>query len=106
MLACTSFPFVHSPIFFFLLKANLFIFSSGFKFSQLEMSSSFHFILIAILPEPCFFSETVLAVMLRSFRFSLSDKEIYWNIAGVNYPTVGKTNEKPAAFLRLERINA
>lgn len=51
-------------------------------------------------------SETVIAVMLRSFRFSLGEKEIYWNMAGVNYPTVGKTSEKPAAFLRLERISA
>ena len=42
--------------------------------------------------------------MLRSFKFSLGENEIYWNMAGVNYPTVGKASERPAAFLRLERI--
>lgn len=50
-------------------------------------------------------SETVFAVMLRSFKFTLSNKEVYWNLAGVNFSTMGKTSDKPAAFLKLERIN-
>ncbi|KIP02196.1 hypothetical protein PHLGIDRAFT_20511 [Phlebiopsis gigantea 11061_1 CR5-6] len=57
----------------------------GFKFSQLEM-------------------KVVLAVMLRSFKFHLGDKEIYWNVAGVNYPTVGKNATKSDMFLKLERL--
>ena len=52
-------------------------------------------------------SETVLVVMLRSFKFHLSDKnEIYWNMSGISFPTAGKISEKPAAFLRLERIQS
>ena len=50
-------------------------------------------------------TEVVLAVMLRSFKFSLGEKEIYWNMAGVNYPTVGKVDNKPAEFLKLQRID-
>ncbi|KIP02463.1 hypothetical protein PHLGIDRAFT_26577 [Phlebiopsis gigantea 11061_1 CR5-6] len=49
--------------------------------------------------------EVVLAVMLCSFRFSLGEKEIYWNMGGVNYPTVGKVDNKPAEFLKLQRID-
>ena len=54
----------------------------------------------------CAFSEVVLAVMLRSFVFSLSDKEVHWNFAGVNYPTVGKDSNKPAMYLRLQPLKA
>ncbi|KAK7676944.1 hypothetical protein QCA50_020062 [Cerrena zonata] len=43
----------------------------GFKFSNLEM-------------------KVVLAVLLESFRFEMTDKEVIWNMAGVKYPTVGK----------------
>ena len=49
-------------------------------------------------------AETVIAVMLRSFKFSLSKREIYWNLAGVYFPTEGKESSKPAAYLRLDRI--
>ena len=51
-----------------------------------------------------FYTETVLTTMIRSFRFSVGDKEVYWNMAGVTYPTVGKESDKPAAYLRVERI--
>jgi hypothetical protein len=51
-------------------------------------------------------AEVVLAVMLRSFKFFLGEKPIYWNLAGVNYPTVGKSGGKPAMYLRLEPIKA
>ena len=50
-------------------------------------------------------SEVVLGVMLRSFKFYPGDKEIYWNVAGVNFPTVGKDGTKPAMHLKLERLS-
>ena len=49
-------------------------------------------------------TEVVLAILLRSFKFSLSDKEIYWNIASVNYPTVGRESTKPALYLKVARV--
>lgn len=42
----------------------------GFKFSQLEM-------------------KVVLAVLISTFTFEHSEKEVKWNLAGVVYPTVG-----------------
>ncbi|EKM49762.1 uncharacterized protein PHACADRAFT_131561 [Phanerochaete carnosa HHB-10118-sp] len=59
----------------------------GLKFSQLEM-------------------KVVLAIMLRSFRFLPSDKEIYWNLAGVNYPTVGRDGIKAEMPMKVEAIHA
>ena len=51
-------------------------------------------------------TEVVLAVMLRSFVFSLGKKEIYWNWAGVNFPTVGRENSKPEMYLRVAPLKA
>lgn len=76
---------------------------SGFKFSQLEMS---------MLPTCSevgkllryMFTEVVLAVMLRSFRFTPSDKEVYWNLGGVNYPTIGKVSNKPELPIKVQAI--
>lgn len=42
--------------------------------------------------------------MVRSFKFLPGDKEVYWNLAGVNYPTVGKSSDKPALYLKLEAV--
>lgn len=44
--------------------------------------------------------------MLMSFRFLPSDKEIYWNLAGINYPTVGKEGIKAEMPMKLEAIPA
>ena len=41
-------------------------------------------------------TEVVLAVLLRSFEFSLSEKEIVWNLGGVNYPTVDASSRNPS----------
>ena len=41
-----------------------------------------------------YFSEVVLAVMLRDFKFSLGEKEIYWNMSFITFPTVGKNDDK------------
>ena len=51
-------------------------------------------------------AEVVLAVMLRSFKFTPSDKEVYWNLAGVNYPTVGQAGSKAALYLKLEAVKS
>ena len=32
------------------------------------------------------------------------DEDIVWNIAGVNYPTMGEASTRPAAVLKLEAI--
>ncbi|KAJ3551150.1 hypothetical protein NM688_g4887 [Phlebia brevispora] len=55
----------------------------GFKFSQLEM-------------------KVMLAVLIGSFKFSPTGKDVYWNSATVTYPTVGRESRK--ACLRAERI--
>ncbi|KAJ3480638.1 hypothetical protein NLI96_g8207 [Meripilus lineatus] len=57
----------------------------GFKFSQLEM-------------------KVVLCVLLRSFRFYPSDKEIVWNYSLVRFPTVGKDSGKPSMPMKLVPI--
>ncbi|CCL99519.1 uncharacterized protein FIBRA_01537 [Fibroporia radiculosa] len=54
----------------------------GFKFSEMEM-------------------KVVLSVLLTSFTFSLSDKPIEWNVAGVRYPTVGKEGKTPQMPLKV-----
>lgn len=33
--------------------------------------------------------EVVLATLVSKFTFAPSDKNIYWNVAGIQYPTVG-----------------
>ena len=43
-------------------------------------------------------------MMLRSFKFHPGDKEIYWNLAGVNFPTVGTSGSKPEMYLKLEKL--
>ena len=35
-------------------------------------------------------AEVVLAVLLSTFKFELSDKAIYWNLAPVVYPSIKK----------------
>ncbi|KAJ3488875.1 hypothetical protein NLI96_g2508 [Meripilus lineatus] len=57
----------------------------GFKFSQLEM-------------------KVVLSVLIATFKFSLSDQDIVWNLAGAKYPTVGKTSTKPSMPMKVELL--
>ncbi|KAI0738092.1 cytochrome P450 [Daedaleopsis nitida] len=73
--------------------ANLMTFSGGvrscigFKFSQLEM-------------------KVVLAVLLTSFSFELSDsdKPIVWNSSAVIYPTMGQESRKPEMLLKVKAL--
>ena len=36
-------------------------------------------------------AEVVLCMLLAKFTFAPSDKNVNWNLAGVRYPTVGKS---------------
>ncbi|KZT72982.1 cytochrome P450 [Daedalea quercina L-15889] len=62
-----SIPGVYSNLMTFLAGSRACI---GFKFSELEM-------------------KVILAVMLSTFKFELTDKPVVWNVASVRYPTVG-----------------
>ena len=46
-------------------------------------------------------SEVVLSVLLSTFKFEMSSKEIFWNFAGVQYPTTGTKSNKAEMFLRV-----
>lgn len=88
----------------FMFRLLIFYPTSGFKFSQLEMSA---YIYMCVRASACVLTsdiEVVLAVLLRSFRFMSSDKEVYWNLAGVNYPTVGKGGMKAALPLKVVKV--
>lgn len=50
------------------------------------------------------FPEVTLSVLLEAFAFSLTDKEIVWNFAGICYPTMGKDTDKPSLVLRAENL--
>ncbi|OCH93349.1 cytochrome P450 [Obba rivulosa] len=54
----------------------------GFKFSQIEMKA-------------------VLALLLPVFTFELPKAPIYWNIAGVAYPTMSREATKPQMLLKV-----
>ncbi|PIL26726.1 cytochrome P450 [Ganoderma sinense ZZ0214-1] len=57
----------------------------GFKFSQLEM-------------------KVVLAVLLTKFKFELTEKPIYWNLAPVTYPTVVADGSHPELPLKVTML--
>ncbi|KAI0070119.1 cytochrome P450 [Panus rudis PR-1116 ss-1] len=58
----------------------------GFKFSQLEM-------------------KVVLSILIESFKFELPEgKEIYWNNAGVQYPSVGRDGSKSELPLKVTLV--
>ncbi|KAF9820625.1 hypothetical protein IEO21_01328 [Rhodonia placenta] len=59
----------------------------GFKFSQLEM-------------------KVVLSILLSTFTFAPSEKEVFWNIAGIQYPTVGRTSRKAEMPLKVGLVKA
>ncbi|PCH40536.1 cytochrome P450 [Wolfiporia cocos MD-104 SS10] len=54
----------------------------GFKFSEMEM-------------------KVVLAVLVSSFTFELTDDPIEWNVAGVRYPTIGRESDVPELPLKV-----
>lgn len=50
--------------------------------------------------------EVVVSIPLENFRFSPSGKDIVWNRAGVNFPTVGCESETPSLPHRVEFVKA
>ncbi|KAI0648492.1 cytochrome P450 [Trametes meyenii] len=72
-------PGVYSHLMTFIGGARACI---GFKFSQLEM-------------------KVVLASLVPTFKFELTGKPIYWNAAGVSYPSSGKDSRKPEMPLKV-----
>ncbi|TBU26014.1 cytochrome P450 [Dichomitus squalens] len=58
----------------------------GFKFSQLEM-------------------KVVLAVLLSTFKFELTEKAIYWNIAPIVYPSVVPDGSKPELPIKVTLLD-
>ncbi|KAJ7475738.1 cytochrome P450 [Mycena latifolia] len=71
------------------IYSNLLTFSGGgracigFKFSQLEM-------------------KVVLWLLVERFKFSLSDKDITWQMSGITVPVVGKNGNEPKLPLKVE----
>ncbi|EPT02232.1 hypothetical protein FOMPIDRAFT_1022893 [Fomitopsis schrenkii] len=58
----------------------------GFKFSQLEM-------------------KVVLTMLFSKFTFAPSDKDIYWNVAGIQYPTIDM-NPKPEMPMKVTFVKS
>ncbi|KAH9852304.1 cytochrome P450 [Lenzites betulinus] len=57
----------------------------GFKFSQLEM-------------------KVVLSTLISAFVFELTDKPIWWNMAGVQYPSVDAKGEHPELPMKVSLV--
>lgn len=89
-------PFSHSRTQLTIILQRLEVLSAGNEYIFLDLT--------ALEAPPIILTEVVLAVMLRSFRFSLSDKDIHWNVGIVSYPTVGKVDTKGTMPLKLEAI--
>ncbi len=80
---------------------------SGFKFSQLEMSASSSNLSWNVVDRnrcALVLAEVVLSVLLKSFRFSPSNKEIVWNLSPVKYPTVGRESSRPSMPMKVELL--
>ncbi|KAI0828708.1 cytochrome P450 [Trametes gibbosa] len=57
----------------------------GFKFSQLEM-------------------KVVLSTLISAFTFELTDKRIWWNMSGVQYPSVDAKGEHPELPMKVALV--
>ena len=97
-----------SPILAMARWCSLYYFTRGFKFSQLEMSTSPYiyseYTLFIAHPS----TEVALAILLSSFRFRSSEREktkIFWNRASVAWPSVGPYGNKPSLPLVVEPIS-
>jgi hypothetical protein len=79
---------------------------SGFKFAELEMSMSTdrhsdHFFFHSQL---FFHSEVVLSLLIESFRFTPSNKDIFWQMTSVATPSVAGEGGKLQLPLQVSRV--
>ena len=67
---------------------------SGFKFAQVELSTSNCFRAVSHVPNAFVrvFTEAVLFVLLQEFKFEPSEKPIAWNYASVQFPSIAGKN--------------
>ena len=77
---------------------------SGFKFSQLEMSKSENTVLHLCGMLMRTYAEIVIAALLPSFSFELTDSPILWNTAAVTYPSMDKQGGKPEMRLKVTAL--
>lgn len=49
-------------------------------------------------------AEVVLAVLISNFTFELTDKPIYWNMAGVQYPSTDERGERPELPMKVDLV--
>lgn len=49
----------------------------------------------------CASAEVVLAVLISTFTFELTDKPIWWNMAGVQYPSVDADGDHPGLPMKV-----
>ena len=47
-----------------------------------------------------------MAVLIPSFKFSLTEKEVFWHWAAVTYPSMSKDEIDPGMVLNVEAIAA
>ena len=50
-------------------------------------------------------TEVVLAVLLSTFKFELTDKRIYWNLSPIVYPSVAPDGSKPELPLKVTLLD-
>ncbi|KIJ98230.1 hypothetical protein K443DRAFT_104277 [Laccaria amethystina LaAM-08-1] len=78
----------------------------GFKFSQLELSSSLKspaFPLLTIITL-IFPTEIVISLLIRSFRFAPTKKEIFWRMSSISTPSVLGGGDKSQLPLQVSRV--
>lgn len=81
------------------------IHDSGFKFSELEMSEQSHEVYFSRRKTHPYPSELVLSILLESFIFSPSSKEIVWNMRGLASPTIkGSKQDRPVMPMKLTLV--
>ena len=51
-------------------------------------------------------TEVVLSVLVKAFKFSLTEREIYWNWASVDYHTMDGETTEPSLVLNVEPLRA
>lgn len=43
-------------------------------------------------------------MLISSFKFELTDKRIYWNMAGVQYPSADPRGERPELPMKVQLV--